>query len=156
MTTSYIHASCVELKGRGLLIRGQAGSGKSSFALSLINRGFKLVADDLVHIFSEKDQLIAQPAKPLKGLLEVRGIGIIQLMSTQYCMVDYIVDLVPGIRTERLPELKTTDIQDIPVRSFRINPTDPYATEKALILFHQDFLGFHEHQQNELMELKAS
>ncbi len=142
----YLHASCVEKDGFGVLLRGHAGAGKSSFALSLINRGFKLVADDQVWVVVQDEQLQAFPADALKGLLEVRGVGILRLGHTQVCVIKYLIDLVPGFRSDRMPESMTTNLNGVPLRSFQMNPMDPRSIEKILVLFHQDFLGFYEDQ----------
>lgn len=144
----YLHASCVEKNGLGVLLRGHAGAGKSSFALSLINQGFMLVADDQVRASAEDGCLMARPAESIKGLLEVRGVGILKLKHSPICQVQYLIDLVPGFRSDRLPALKTTSINGIDVRSFQMNPMDPKSIEKVLVLFHQDFLGFYEDHQN--------
>jgi HPr kinase/phosphorylase len=144
----YLHASCVEKDGRGILLRGHSGAGKSSFALSLINRGFKLVADDQVRTVVENGCLVAQAASALKGLLEVRGVGIIKLDYSPSCHVQYLIDLVPGFRSDRMPPMVQTSINSILVRSFQMNPMDSKSIEKVLILFHQDFLSFYEEDQN--------
>lgn len=145
--TSHIHASCVELSGKGLLLLGNAGAGKSSFALSLINRGFTLVGDDQVCIFPDDGKLRAQPAESLKGLLEVRGIGILQMLYSSSCTIEYLIDLVPGFCAERLPDQKTMMIYNAPLRTLQINPMDPRAIEKILILFHPNFAGFYERKE---------
>jgi HPr kinase/phosphorylase len=150
----YLHASCVEKDGYGVLLRGHSGAGKSSFALTLINRGFKLVADDQVRTFVQGGQLLAQSSEALKGLLEVRGVGILKLQCTDVCQVKYLIDLVPGYRSDRLPLLMDTMINGLNIRSFQMNPMDPRSIEKVLVLFHQDFLGFYEEDQNGEMTSK--
>lgn len=140
----YIHASCVEKNGRGILIRGHSGAGKSAFALALMNHGFRLVADDQVRVAVEEGCLTAQPAEPLKGLIEVRGVGLLRMNHTPSCTLLYQVDLIPGYRYERLPASKRAKIQGVSLRSFQMNPMDPRSIEKILVLFHQDFLGFYE------------
>jgi HPr kinase/phosphorylase len=143
----HLHASCVEKNGQGVLLRGHAGAGKSSFALSLINRGFRLVADDQVRTRTEDGLLIASPAEALKGLLEVRGIGILNFDYTSSCHVQYLIDLVPGYMSDRMPTLSHFSLSGIPIRAFQMNPMDPKSIEKVLVLFHQDFRGFYEEDQ---------
>ncbi|MFM5917737.1 MAG: HPr kinase/phosphorylase [Novosphingobium sp.] len=77
MSSKLHQATCVAIKGRGLLIEGQPGSGKSSLALSLIDRGGTLVGDDGVSLEVRSGRLFASPAPNISGLLEVRGLGLI-------------------------------------------------------------------------------
>lgn len=77
MTT--IHASCVAIGGRGVLLTGPSGAGKSDLALRLIDRGAVLVSDDGVAIVRRDDRLIASPPATIAGKIEVRGIGITAL-----------------------------------------------------------------------------
>ncbi|GEM_PF-1252882 len=149
----YIHASCVEKDGRGILLKGHSGAGKSSFALALINRGFTLVADDQVLASAKDDRLLAEPADALKGLLEVRGVGLLRMRYSPSCQIQVLIDLVPGFRSERLPSPKTQLLHGLPIRSFQINPMDPRSIEKVLVLFHPDFQGFYESESgNQILE----
>ena len=70
-------ATCVAIGGRGILIEGAPGSGKSSLALALIDRGAALVGDDGVALRVSDGQLLASPAPATRGLLEVRGLGLL-------------------------------------------------------------------------------
>ena len=74
-----IHASCVVLAGKGVLIMGDSGSGKSDLALRLIDEGARLVADDRCELFIAGGKLWARAPAAIAGLLEMRGIGIIAL-----------------------------------------------------------------------------
>lgn len=77
-----IHGVLVDIYGVGVLIRGQSGIGKSETALELIKRGHRLVADDSVEIRQEDyDRLIGNSPPLIKHLLEIRGLGIIDVMS---------------------------------------------------------------------------
>jgi serine kinase of HPr protein (carbohydrate metabolism regulator) len=71
-----VHASCVAIRGRGILIIGPSGSGKSDLALRLIDRGAQLVSDDQTLVSLENGRLLASPPKTIQGLIEVRGLGI--------------------------------------------------------------------------------
>jgi hypothetical protein len=70
-------AGCVAIGGRGILIEGPPGSGKSSLALALIDRGAVLVGDDGVVLSFRAGQLLAAPHPNTAGLLEVRNLGIL-------------------------------------------------------------------------------
>lgn len=70
-------ASCVAIGGRALLIEGPPGSGKSSLALALIDRGAVLIGDDSLLLEARKSRLLAHPHPNTRGLLEVRNIGLV-------------------------------------------------------------------------------
>lgn len=77
-----IHGVLVDIYGVGILIRGKSGIGKSETALELVKRGHRLVADDSVEIRQEDyDVLIGSSPPLIKHLLEIRGLGIIDVMS---------------------------------------------------------------------------
>ena len=75
-------ASCVEIGGRAILIEGPSGSGKSSLALALIDRGASLVGDDGVTLVADGNNLIANPPPNTGGLLEIRNVGLVTLPTT--------------------------------------------------------------------------
>ena len=107
----YAHATCVALKvGRSwhaLLLRGPSGAGKSDVALRLLEAGGRVVADDQTHVAKVGRTLIATPPKPLAGLIEVRGIGVVKLGRSQLlarARLALLVDLVPPDQVERMPE----------------------------------------------------
>lgn len=69
-------ATCIAIDHRGILIEGSPGSGKSSLALALIDRGATLVGDDGVLIDARGDSLYALPHPNIRGKLEVRNLGL--------------------------------------------------------------------------------
>jgi len=72
----------VDVYGIGVLIIGKSGVGKSETALELVKKGHRLVADDCVEIRQESENfLIGSPPPLLEHLLEIRGIGIIDIMT---------------------------------------------------------------------------
>lgn len=77
-----VHGVFVDVYGLGVLIQGDSGIGKSETALELIKRGHRLIADDRVDVY-QKDELtaIGEPPAILEHLIEIRGIGIIDVMS---------------------------------------------------------------------------
>ena len=105
-----VHASCVALEGRGVLLRGAPGTGKSDLALRLIEGGARLVADDQVALTSAGRVLLAAPPTRIAGLLEVRGIGIVPMEFVSQRPVHLVVDLVAPDRVERMPEAATVEI----------------------------------------------
>lgn len=80
--TTSLHGVLVDVYGVGVLITGDSGIGKSETALELVKRGHRLVADDNVEIREiTKDELIGKPPKLIEHLLEIRGLGIINVMT---------------------------------------------------------------------------
>lgn len=104
-----LHASCVALNGRGLLIRGKSGAGKSSLALHLMAFGAQLVSDDRTEIRVQGDGLMACAPKAIAGLIEARGVGVLHACITAKIQICLVVDL--GYEeTERLPCHQKTEI----------------------------------------------
>ncbi|WP_082676299.1 HPr(Ser) kinase/phosphatase [Shouchella shacheensis] len=77
-----VHGVLVDIYGIGVLITGGSGVGKSETALDLVRRGHRLVADDSVEIRQQnEDTLVGHPPPLLQHLLEIRGLGIINVMT---------------------------------------------------------------------------
>lgn len=71
--------SAVAIGGRALLIEGRPGSGKSSLALALIDRGAQLIGDDGVSLARRDGKVVAAPPPHIRGKLEIRGVGLVDL-----------------------------------------------------------------------------
>lgn len=105
-----LHASCAAHRGDGVLFLGPSGAGKSELVLRLVQRGWALVADDQVELSPMPDDvLIAAPPDPLRGMLEVRGLGILRDLPVEApTRLRLVVDLLPaGEQPPRLPEPAT-------------------------------------------------
>ncbi|HIY56989.1 MAG TPA: HPr(Ser) kinase/phosphatase [Candidatus Tetragenococcus pullicola] len=77
-----VHGVLVEVYGLGVLIQGDSGIGKSETALELIKRGHRLIADDRVDVYRQDDlTLVGEAPKILQHLIEIRGIGIIDVLN---------------------------------------------------------------------------
>ncbi len=77
-----VHGTLLDINGVGVLIRGKSGIGKSEVALELIRRGHQLVADDRVDIFARgEDILVGEAPELLQKFLEIRGIGIVNVVK---------------------------------------------------------------------------
>jgi len=111
-----LHASCVALGRRALLITGTSGSGKSSMALALMAHGAQLVADDRTVVTRQGDDLIASAPPTIAGLIEARGIGILNAAPAGATPLFAVLDL-DQTETERLPEHRETDLlgQSVPL-----------------------------------------
>jgi|RhiMetdeSRZDD1v2_1073273.scaffolds.fasta_scaffold16350_2 HPr kinase/phosphorylase len=109
-----LHATCLDIDGKGVLIEGRPGTGKSDLALRLIDqpgRGIldgspksaRLVADDQVVVRRVGERLLASPPERLRGLIEIRGLGILKI---PYCPETILRLIVTGQvdDIERLPQ----------------------------------------------------
>lgn len=109
-TSDILHASSVAVDGRGLLILGPSGSGKSALALRLISLGAELIADDRTLVERQGEDLLARcPNTTIRGLIEARGVGILRATSLESVMLTHAVDLSQP-ETERLPPFRTVTI----------------------------------------------
>jgi serine kinase of HPr protein (carbohydrate metabolism regulator) len=127
-----LHATAVLAGVNGLLIRGPSGSGKSSLALSLIERGARLVADDRVHVAACGGRLVAGAPARISGRIELRGRGLIEVPRERNCVLRLVVDIVSGEALARMPEddQLTTMLLGIELPRQPV----PAATEQALML----------------------
>lgn len=131
MTTMVnIHGTCVEIKGKAVLITGQSGIGKSSLALQLIDRGALLIADDQTLLRLEGDHLMAHPPLALKGLLEVRGIGICSFPYQEKSPLALSVEISEDKKRERLPESMFIEYYNIKVPHLKLPRNDPLGAIK--------------------------
>src|SRR3954463_3032396 len=103
-----IHASCVLVGARGVLIRGTSGTGKSRLVLRLLQaaqrgniRFARLVSDDRTLLSASHGRLLARPTPQLAGMIEIRGSGIRELPYEPVAVVGLVVDL--ATRGERMP-----------------------------------------------------
>jgi serine kinase of HPr protein (carbohydrate metabolism regulator) len=111
--TELLHGTCVALGRTAALLRGPSGSGKSDLALRflfLARRGPAaleapiLVADDQVCLVRNGGRLLVSPPGTIRGRIEVRGVGIVEVKSLMEADLALVVDLVPALEIERLPE----------------------------------------------------
>jgi serine kinase of HPr protein (carbohydrate metabolism regulator) len=89
------HATCVAIGDRAILIEGPPGSGKSSLALALIDRGAVLVGDDGVSLEAREGRLYANPPPNIAGLLEVRNLGLLEFQAVSEVPVALVILLNP-------------------------------------------------------------
>lgn len=76
-----VHGSMVDVYGIGILIAGKSGIGKSEVALDLVERGHRLVADDVIILTKKNNVLMTSATEMNKHFMEIRGLGIIDIMS---------------------------------------------------------------------------
>ena len=98
-----LHASCVAVGQRGLLILGPSGSGKSGLALQMMALGAALIADDRVAVTREDGLLVARcPVPGIRGRIEARGLGILATPAEDAATLALAIDL-GQTETDRLP-----------------------------------------------------
>jgi HPr kinase/phosphorylase len=101
-TATQLHASAVAVYGRGCLITGKAGAGKSTLAIEMVALGAELVADDRVDIRRTGEALTLSAPAAIAGMIEARGIGILRLPARREAPLALVVDL-DAAEPERLP-----------------------------------------------------
>jgi serine kinase of HPr protein (carbohydrate metabolism regulator) len=102
LSSETVHASCVSIGGRAVLIEGSSGSGKSDLALRLIDRGAVLVSDDYTVVRRSAGALSAVAPPNIAGLIEVRGIGLVPMPFESDVPVALIVSITGTV--DRLPD----------------------------------------------------
>lgn len=114
--TNNLYGVMMNIYGKGVMITGKSGIGKSELALDLINRGHMLVADDVVDVSRVHNDIICHAPNLLKKMLEIRGLGIVDVTKLfgantylNKCELDFVINLV------RLEEASNKD---------RLNPVN--------------------------------
>ena len=131
--TIQIHASCVEVGGLGVLLRGPSGSGKSDLALRLIEAGARLVADDRTDLALDNGALVASSPDTIAGKLEIRGIGIVTMPSVATARVGLAADLVPATDVERLPAARHCAYLGVEIPLITVAPFECSAPAKLRV-----------------------
>ena len=102
-----LHASCVLVGESGILLRGPAGSGKSSLARRVVETAqrqglfARLVGDDRILVSLASGRLLAGPHPALAGAIEVRGVGILAVANVSGAVIRLVVDC--DVESERFP-----------------------------------------------------
>jgi serine kinase of HPr protein (carbohydrate metabolism regulator) len=134
----WLHASCVQLSGIGIVLLGASGVGKSDLALRLIDSGATLVADDQVHVEAGETGLLGRPAEALAGLLEVRGLGILRLPYCEVSQLGLVVELDRAEIVARLPTRSTYSLLGTDLRYLRLDPREASANAKVRLALTAD------------------
>ncbi len=126
-----LHGTCIDVKGNGVLICGKPGAGKSSLALQLMDSGAILVADDQTLVGLENYALIAQSPLSLKGLLEVRGVGLCSFPIQEKSQLKLCVEICETEELERLPEPLFIEYHTQKVPLLKLSKYDPLGAIKV-------------------------
>jgi serine kinase of HPr protein (carbohydrate metabolism regulator) len=138
---STLHGTSVDVKGSGILICGKPGTGKSSLALQLIDRGAVLIADDQTVLSHEEEGLILRSPASLKGIMEVRGIGLCSFPSQDQSSLRLAIELCEKEELERLPAPLFIEYHNLKIPLLKLKKHDPLGAIKVeLKLFHKDEL----------------
>ena len=124
-----VHASCVLWKNKGILLLGNSGSGKSTAALRLIEKGAVLIADDYIEL---SDDLNAVCPDNIFGKIEVRGVGICSMPAQKQTQIHLAIQCTTNFNEpERIPPKK--DFNGAPL--FTLCPFDYlFCTKVELLL----------------------
>lgn len=109
-----LHASCVCVNDKALLLVGASGSGKSATALAMIAHGATLIADDQVDVVRRGDAIFASCPDGYSGMIEARGIGILTCDAVADVQVTHIVDL-DQTELQRLPRSHKGEILGVEI-----------------------------------------
>jgi len=136
LSSETLHASCVAIDGRAVIITGPSGTGKSDLALRLIDRGAALVSDDYTIVRRVQNALRATAPANIAGLIEVRGIGLVPMPNLEDVPVALIVSLDSPV--DRLPEPdRSRHIAGVAIPLMSVSPHEasaPLKVELALNL----------------------
>ena len=136
LSSETLHASCVAIGDRAVLIEGRSGTGKSDLALRLIDRGAVLVSDDYTVLTRREGALTASPPANIAGKMEVRGVGLIEVGYAQDVPVALVV--VADNDPVRMPEAEALRaIAGVMLPELRLSllePSAPIKVERALLL----------------------
>lgn len=132
-----VHASCVALAERAVLIRGAAGRGKSGLALQLLSLGAELVADDRTRLWLEEGRVMAEAPATIRGQIEARGVGILRLPCAGARALALVVDMDRDAE-DRLPPLDHTEVMGLRLPCLKRVPHAHFPAAILLYLRHGD------------------
>lgn len=118
---SGLHATTVQIRGRGVMLMGKSGAGKTETALMLIERAAargdqaSLVSDDRTLLYVDGDKLIASVPDSLAGGVEIRGAGLFTVAYVKQTPLDLVVILVSREEAERYPSGENWQFEGIEI-----------------------------------------
>lgn len=136
-----MHASCVAVGARAVLIRGASGHGKSGLALQLIALGGVLVSDDRTRLWREDEALMADAPDTIRGRIEARGVGILRVPATGPVPVALLVDM-DRTATARLPPVLHETVMGVALPRFEKTGHTHFPAAILLYLRHGGYDDF--------------
>jgi HPr kinase/phosphorylase len=106
---------------------GMSGAGKSELALTLMGMGARLVADDQTELIRHGDHILARAPDAIRGMIEMRYLGILRVESVQEAIVELLVDMDTRAM-ERMPALRTREILGLDLRVLHRIDTPAFAS----------------------------
>lgn len=132
-----IHASCISIGSHGVLLLGPSGSGKSDLTLRLMSKGAMLVADDQVVLTRDEHHLlIASVDDSIRGLLEVRGVGLVRYPIAANIPVRLAVQLVERQEVEHIPSPASYKQLEVNIPLISLHGYDASTPEKIYAALH--------------------
>lgn len=125
-----LHASAVAFAGRGLLILGRAGQGKSTLALEMMSRGAGLIADDRTILTRHGNEVILSCPDAILGAIEARGLGLLAADPAPATPLAAAVNLDIAVQ-DRLPKIADFSVLGCSVPLFP-GPLTPYLASRML------------------------
>lgn len=98
--TTSVHGTLMQIYGKGVLIKGPSGIGKSEIALELLRKGHYLISDDYVELYRFDTRIIGRAPEVIRNMLEIRGVGILDVTKlfgyssvSDEVEVEYVIEL---------------------------------------------------------------
>lgn len=132
MNLKRIHSTSVVIDDNGVLILGDSGSGKSDLALRLIDNGATLISDDISICRKNSNNIYLYCPPEIKGLLEVREIGIITVPFVERIKLRLVVNLKSN-NNERFPKESSFRILGIKIPIINIEGKNSSAVAKIKV-----------------------
>lgn len=136
-----VHATAIVVDGSAVMLLGSSGAGKSDLAFRAITQPFAvngrivpvgLLADDQVLLERRGAELIARSPEAIRGLLELRGLGIASLAAVDEAPLKLAVRLAPVAVADRLPEPATCTFLGLQIALVTITPESPSAAARIV------------------------
>jgi serine kinase of HPr protein (carbohydrate metabolism regulator) len=127
-------AAQVDGRWRGALIEGVSGRGKSDLALRALDHGMRLVADDRTEVFVSGGRLFGVAPKPLAGLIEVRGLGVMAFTPLKTARIVLRVRCVAAPdEPERMPRAASEPLLGVQIPTIELWPFESSAAQKLIL-----------------------